>query len=211
MLETTPDLSDFTGDGITDVLWHHKDEVLVKMWVGKGDGTYTQIDPFPCHPSWMPSCPWAGYPGGSIGDEYHYGDFNGDGRPDIFAISVDDHGRLEGGGVVYLSVGNGTFSPAQGTLNVINGPQKYKPYVADFNGDGRADIFWEPKDSDGRADGAYQRYVWFGNGNGTFQTPKLVTFSTGVYDEYGLHVSDFNNDGYADLFLDPIDIYGLSN
>ncbi len=64
--------------------------------------------------------------------------------------------------------------------------------VADFNGDGNADLAFI---TSGAADGIT---VQLGNGDGTFQLPTSVAFPLGVY-VTGIAVGDFNHDGKPDL------------
>jgi hypothetical protein len=103
------------------------------------------------------------------------GDFNGDGIPDL-AVSGEGFSSQQQSGI-YLGKGDGTF-----TLDTA-GPGLFSPIlVADFNGDGNADIL---------AGGS----VFLGNGGGTFTT---VTNNL-PGNSSGYAVGDFNGDGIPDL------------
>ncbi len=110
-------------------------------------------------------------------------DFNGDGKLDI---AVSD---ANGGVDVLLNAGNGTFKPY--VTSSANGPKLWYMAAYDFDGDGKMDIagntLFQP-----------ELVVLHGNGDGTFT-------QTGRYavdiNPTGLIVTDFNNDGIADLVV----------
>ena len=100
-------------------------------------------------------------------------DLNGDGRPDIAALSND-------GLTVLLNQGDGTFQPAAPPRYWQAGPFA----VGDFNGDGRADL-------------ATGSGIQLGLGNGLFrQGTSYSTCSPG-----SIVSGDFNNDGKLDLVM----------
>ena len=85
------------------------------------------------------------------------GDFNGDGRPDLAAISYPD-GTVS----VVLGNGDGTFQPpAYYPAGSELSPYQGSLVVGDFNGDGRLDL----------AVAGLGVSVLLGNGDGTFQPP----------------------------------------
>jgi len=99
-------------------------------------------------------------------------DFNGDGKPDI--LSYD--------GTLNLGNGDGTFhTGVQLNTTVLA--------VADFNGDGKPDMYILANTS------PVQTAILFGNGDGTFQPPVIVT---GIV-PLDVWAVDLNGDGKADL------------
>jgi RHS repeat-associated protein len=119
------------------------------------------------------------------------GDFDGDGHPDLaVADSIDKIAIL-------LGNGDGTFRPA-GTFPAGSRPSICDRCLAvgDFNRDGKPDLVI------GLSLGApsFQMgvSVLLGNGDGTFQPPRLITIA-----EQGqgtsIAVGDFNGDGKPDL------------
>ena len=101
------------------------------------------------------------------------GDFTGDHKDDLI---VDDGSSLS----LYVSKGDGTFGTGVRIANSSG-----TPLVADFNLDNLLDI----------ADGST---ILLGNGNGTFQAPKDIGTSGGVF------VADVNADGKPDLLASGV-------
>jgi hypothetical protein len=103
------------------------------------------------------------------------GDFNGDSILDLAAI--DSLGLEE-----FTGNGDGTF---QAPVTTAGGQSVSTLAVADFNGDGRADLI--------DFDTLLGLVESLSNGDGTFQQIPLPPFS------YTLAVGDFNGDGKADI------------
>lgn len=113
---------------------------------------------------------------GTAAQDAALGDFNGDGKIDMYMSS----------GQVTLGNGDGTFS----------GPQTYSSFglsfleTIDLNGDGKLDVI-----SDGS--GAGEIVVVLGNGNGSFKA--AATYLTGGTDSRRLAFGDYNGDGKLDV------------
>lgn len=110
-------------------------------------------------------------------------DVNGDGSPDI----ITANGFSGGQGVsLLLGNGDGSFKPRR-TVMATGSPAFVA--VADFNGDGKADL--------AIANGPNTTTVTLllGNGDGTFQLP--IELFTGEAES--IAVADFNGDGKPDL------------
>jgi hypothetical protein len=146
-------VGDFNGDGKSDVLHAVQDADYANVWLSNGDGTFN-VRSF---------SPWAGYaiPNGV----WLTGDFNGDGKTDIFhAVQDTDYAN------VWLSNGDGTFnvrsfSPWAGYA-IPNGVW----LTGDFDGDGKTDVFHAVQDSD-------YANVWLSNGDGTFNVSSFSPWS----------------------------------
>jgi hypothetical protein len=161
-----PYFADINGDGSTDIFWDFVDgdgrsKGQRRLWLSKGDGTFvvqTNVN---------------GRDGSLVGYRPSFGDFNGDGLPDILWVQTDSNGVSNGGGELWLGKGDGTFTVPAGQGSP---PVGYVPAIADFNSDGKADIMWDKRSgSDTRSQG--QRILWLSDG----VPPDLITsVTTGI-------------------------------
>ena len=118
------------------------------------------------------------------------GDFNGDGKLDL-AISLQTQpGEVD----IVLGQGNGSFNGAATyTLPGCEGPVA----TGDFNGDGKLDLLVAlPTDCSNAIPGSVT--IMLGNGDGTFQSPVLMSNVTGL-DSYALVTGDFSGDHKIDV------------
>ena len=179
---------DFNHDGHLDLAVASAGESptesgSLSILLGNGDGTFKApqlFDPGPGRPLTVAVA-----------------DFNGDGNLDVV---LGEAALTFGPASVELLLGNGkgsfgTFKPidlfpqpGSAVLNVI---------TADFNHDGKADIAYL-----GTTD-QQEVAVQLGNGNGTFQKPKVVTTATQSGPLLTAQaVGDFNNDGILDFAVE---------
>jgi Bacterial Ig-like domain (group 3)/FG-GAP-like repeat/FG-GAP repeat len=195
-------ITDLNNDGIPDLLslgntsTHniYTSGALIQVALGKGDGTFGT----PTTVATIQIEPVSGF-----GPTLVTGDVNGDGIPDILALTADasDNTQLE----VWLGNGDGTYKAPNITsyaAQYLNTGQTLA--VADFNGDGKLDVAifdpYTPSDNG----------ISFGNGNGTFQTitatnaalPGAQPVQTILVNAFGTAIaSDFNGDGKPDLLV----------
>jgi uncharacterized repeat protein (TIGR01451 family) len=129
------------------------------------------------------------YPVGTSPGGVAVGDFNGDGKLDIAVANT-------GSGNVSILLGNGDGS-FQSAMNFNAGCNPATIAVGDFNGDGKLDLaVFQPGDSQLSQDGSVS--ILLGNGDGTFQAPKITALSQSAY---SLAVADFNLDKKSDLVV----------
>src|SRR5262249_16269264 len=110
------------------------------------------------------------------------GDFNGDGKLDLFVVGAS-------GPVVLPGDGSGRFG-APVTV-VVDGMGGSSAGVADFNGDHIPDIVVADVNA-GKAG------ILLGNGDGTFRASRPVTIDT---NPFRVSIVDWNSDGSPDLVM----------
>ena len=254
-----PQLADFNGDGLSDILWDYKKVSGLSagsrdIWLSNGDGSFTVVANLNgqngFYDNWLPVVVdmngdgladlfwdyktsdgrsggardvWFGNGDGSF--QIHgnagaangfylnwnptFADFNGDGLTDILWNYVDAAGLSKGNRDIWISRGDGTFQVIS-NINGLDGYyQGWSPAVADFNGDGLADLLWDEKASNGFSSGA--RDIWLGDGDGSFTVVANINGLNGFYDNWSPVIADFNSDGLADVFWDYKTSDGRSN
>ncbi len=167
-------VGDFNGDGKLDLVGLGP-QFDLEVFLGNGDGTF--------------QTPTVAYPAvGNSTVQVITADLNGDGKLDLIALqsfpgftSVVD---------VLLGNGDGTFTPT--SADAINGPLSGGT-IGDFNADGKLDIALATSNG-----ATPSTTILLGNGDGTFQTPSVLPFSS-----VAIAVGDFNNDGKPDFAIAP--------
>jgi YD repeat-containing protein len=171
---------DFDGDGKTDIYWDCNDAGGYVgqgyLWISNGDGTFTSygenfnVDGFywPCTGNCPVNTPENVYQIATV-------DLNGDGRTDLI-MYYTGLGPKEAPYLSAISKGDGTFSTAQQNFPVTTG-LNYTFQAADFNGDGKSDLFLYEIGTTGSYTGNY--YLLIGQGDGSFVN-QAVTVSDSV-------------------------------
>lgn len=139
------------------------------------------------------------------------GDFNGDGKADILYVAKDPS-KASG-----IAIGDGTNQPntpwqswPSNFLNIPWSGNIYNIIVADFNGDGKVDIFMQstvPGDSYLLITGANGKVV------GIYQTLAYAALGANLAwgaNQHRLVAGDFNHDGRADLFVQSTSTAGTN-
>jgi uncharacterized protein (TIGR03437 family) len=155
--------ADFNGDGNMDIVYVAPgfDIPYTGVLLGNGGGSFRNITQFSANLG-MELLEHIGY--------VVVGDFNGDGKPDV---AFSDGGAV----VVYLGVGDGTFTGPFGFPACIG-----RPIAADVNDDGKQDLICGSS-------------VLLSNGDGTFSSIPATLAGNAVL------AANFNGDGHIDLLL----------
>jgi Salmonella virulence plasmid 65kDa B protein/FG-GAP-like repeat len=175
---------DFDGDGKTDLI-HFYNNNYAYVWLSNGDGTFRLPAAFPN----------TGYSVGANDYNYITGDFNGDGKTDLFHFVDNTYGNM------WLSKGNGSFE-IRGDIKpwpgyAMAGADPARPYnykSGDFNGDGKDDLIHFVNNN--------YAHVWLSKGDGTFVPPTAFPNNNSYAvssNNYNFMVGDFNGDGRSDM------------
>jgi hypothetical protein len=163
-------VGDINQDGNLDIVTVQSCPVTggcrIGVYLGNGSGGFTQVPDSDGNP----------YAGVAIGD------FNGDGKPDLFLLE-----NTGARAFVRLGNGNGTF---QSTMQFAVTSPLINPVVGDFNGDGRSDVAILNSTSQ-------SIQILLGNSDGTFTSSTIG--ATGLSFVSSLVSLDFNADGKLDL------------
>ena len=169
-------LADFTGDGKADLLLYNKGNGALSLGVGDGNGGFT-------------------FTSSTISPQYDkadIGDFNGDGKMDVFFYNSSNGNSAAGvsGGANGSSFNGFTFTVFAGTIS----PNFTSVVVADFNGDGKADLALY---------NANTAIAYLGTGTQSGSGPVTFSFQSLFWSPYYDQVvaEDVNGDGKADVIL----------
>jgi hypothetical protein len=174
--------ADFNNDGKLDVVVPNSPSQTLSIFLGDGDGTL-QPPASIAFPALSPSFVVTG-------------DFNNDGNPDFVVFSSWCPNFANAPVFAYLGKGDGTFqSPLSSNISGLTSCGSLNVMVAgDFNGDGKLDIGMLLTNNSGPLIA-----VMLGNGDGTFQAPK-VTAAPGGRATW-MSVGDLNKDGKLDAVV----------
>ena len=143
-----------------------------------------------------------------VGSRPYLADFTGDGITDILWDSSVDTARPISSGTRYLwNVANNSFSRNTNFARQNGTLANYNPIVADFNRDGRADVWWYALAQS--QNGTYQSYAggpttqWLSTGDNTYAVaagPSAPTSTPPMAGYQLMAVGDINGDQRPDLF-----------
>lgn len=210
-------LFDYDGDGYLDIYFvngagmpslvkdgeRHKNRLLHN----NGNLTFTDVTDK------------AGVGGAGYGMGVAVGDYDNDGKPDLYVANIN-------GNQLFHNEGNGVFTDVTARAGVAGGLFKGRKMWSvgaawlDYNNDGRLDLFvsnycqWDPETEqpclvnnqrvscNPRYYGALPHTLYRNNGGGTFtdvseETGLAVHVGRGM----GVAVADYDGDGYPDLFV----------
>ena len=155
--------ADFNNDGKMDLAVGKLSDQSVTVMLGNGDGSFqTMSQALQQYSSVLA-----------------VGDFNGDGKPDLF-IAGNAFQVLLGNGDGTFRNGGYPYNPATASTSIA---------VADFNGDGKTDVVVALYDT--------RILLLLGNGDGTFRNPDTYYLNRST--PTSVAVGDFNGDGKPDL------------
>ncbi len=181
-------VGDFNDDGNLDLASALGGDEI-NLFLGKGDGSFA---PAPGDP--IVAKAW--FAGGTVA--IAAGDFNGDGKLDLFASQTGNQGVD-----VFLGNGDGTFTqpatPVAGCCRdqIFNGIWGWNLVLGDFLADNKLDVAVAEENVNFGVAEDYI-YTYLGNGDGTF-TPSDYSVLLPESPITMITAGDFNGDGLLDL------------
>jgi hypothetical protein len=176
-------LEDVRNVGLPDLLIYSSGSLGYSK--NNGDGTFQKMISTPLNFSYS---------------DVVIGDFNGDHKPDLVFLQTSvQPGQTATVAVIPLfGNGDGTFTQGPPTPLNVSGSSANPGYVytiraADVNHDGKLDLLGVGSGTSSTAQNAL--YEFLGNGDGTFQPPKLLFNNFSAF----FAVADVNHDGNPDV------------
>jgi hypothetical protein len=190
---------DFDNDGFVDlyVVGEQRAEYPDprnngRLYRNNGNGTFTDV------------AERAGVGNDGFAKGAAWGDYNGDGWPDLYVSNMRGPNRL------YRNNGDGTFTDIASELGVSEPEDSFSCWFWDYDNDGRLDLFVAGfrgflydviADAVGRPNGGERPRLYKNLGNQGFRD---VTEEVGlgrVILTMGSNFGDIDNDGYLDVYL----------
>ncbi len=194
-------VGDINNDGLPDIFFS-SNQVKNKLFLNKGNLKFVDITAkagVSGNSSWNTGATMA--------------DVNGDGLLDIYVCAVVGINGFNGFNELYINNGDSTFTESAAKFGLDFDTYSSSAAFFDFDLDGDLDMYLlnhavHTENSFGKADLRYQRNYQTGdkllrNENGKF---KDISEEAGIYggiNSYGLGlaISDFNQDGYPDIYV----------
>jgi hypothetical protein len=208
---TGSNLADLNGDHILDAVGVNADATFTS-YLGDGNGNFSAHSTLTASPITIAGTPYTV----SI-DSYALGDINGDHHVDLAYIGSDFVGPSAAPGV-FIALGDGqggfgapSFHAVPSTLAANDNNINWSIdnlYLADLNGDGKADLIYNYTTTSANFNTVYfGTVVQLGNGDGTFQAAQVIPYRSEAYSStfnpmqtsYVALITDLNRDGIPDL------------
>ena len=130
------------------------------------------------------------------------GDFNGDGKLDVFVTSTYYPDLNWTGNKLYLNQGSHHYTETAAAAGVQAGGYDWAPLAVDFNHDGKQDLATTNGDANPSSPFAdEQSYLWMNNGNGTFTEGAIAAGLVHLGEGRGMANLDYDNDGDQDVII----------
>ncbi len=183
--------ADYDNDGDLDLFVGHE-EFPSQLFRNNGNGTFTDV----ARQAGVENDRWAK---GVV-----WGDYNGDGFPDLYISNMEGLNRL------YRNNRDGTFTDVAPQLGVTKPLRSFPVWFWDFNNDGVLDLYvasYHPEvknvaaDYLGRPHDGEPACLYQGDGKGGFREVAASQNLIRVAQTMGSNFGDLDNDGFPDFYL----------
>ncbi|PWI31297.1 hypothetical protein DI383_01090 [Flavobacteriaceae bacterium LYZ1037] len=175
---------DYDNDGHPDLFFTNTFNVL--LYRNLGDGTFEDVT-VAAGFNLATSCQYTGAT---------WFDYNNDSYLDIY---ISDWGGCTSN-LLYRNNGNGTFTDVTVTTGIqeTTARQSFVGMPYDFNGDGYLDLYVSN-------DFGYRNYLYMNQGGTSFVEQAAIIGLDNNFDDMGIAMGDYNNDGAFDFYITGID------
>ena len=184
--------ADYNNDGLLD-LYIGNEGYPCQLFENEGNGTFADV------------ALRAGVENGRYAKGVVWGDFNGDGWPDLYVSNHGEENRL------YRNNRDGTFTDVAPELGVTGPIDSFPCWFWDFNNDGALDLYvshWSPDPKYVAASylgwpvDAEPPCLYQGDGQGGLRDVAAeVLLDRAVTSPMGANFGDIDNDGFPDVYL----------
>ncbi len=172
-------VGDYNNDGFPDLYVVNSLQGSNALYKNNGNGTFSDVTNA------------AGVSLGQNNKSAEWGDFNNDGRMDLFVV------RRSTENVLFIQNPEGSFSYSGRQAGVANYGEGFAMSLADFDDDGFLDILV----ANNTGSGLGNVMLFLNNGDGTFLNTSGAAGFLPIVSPRGVAVSDYDNDGDPDVFI----------
>ncbi len=183
--------ADYDGDGWLDLFVGHEMS-FSQLFRSRGDGTFEDVTQE------------AGMRFRSLTKGATWGDFNGDGRPDLYVSNFGDRNLL------FINRGDGSFDEVGLDRGVSEPTYSFPTWAWDYDNDGWQDLmvasFLQTVDEVareylGQAPQGETLRIYRNRGDGSFEDATAAVGMARMIPTMGANFGDIDNDGYPDIYL----------
>lgn len=173
--------ADYNGDGFDDVIIIDSEDYHTSLFTNNGDGTFSENTSNAIYENDGPSiaCTW--------------GDYNNDGHIDLYICNTGNNGGAASANFLYRNDGDGIFTKIEQGEIVTDQGWSLGAAWADYDNDGFLDLYV--------ANFTEENCLYHNNGDESFTKITEGEMVTDNFNTYSACWSDYDNDGFQDLFV----------
>lgn len=173
--------ADYNGDGFDDMIIIDSEDYHTSLFTNNGDGTFSENTTNSIYENEGPSiaCTW--------------GDYNNDGHVDLYICNTGNNGGPASANFLYRNDGNGVFTKIEQGEIVTDQGWSLGAAWADYDNDGFLDLYV--------ANFTEENCLYHNNGDESFTKITEGEMVTDNFNTYSATWSDYDNDGFQDLFV----------